>query len=185
MTDTMTDEEPLTDEDVAALVASAEADGQCEHPGCTLPRRPYGGKGKRPTTCEQHRPGAPKGGSPVGRSPKAADAKMIAGLEELVTLVGMGVSFWDAYDGQVICAGAAPLARQLVSMGDQYPAVKRVLAKVAGGAVTAQSGLGLTMVVAQMAVPIMVHHGTLPADRMPSMLMRFAPVEATTADPAP
>lgn len=116
-------------------------------------RFPLGGRkrAERDKVEPKRGPGRPKGSTSI--------AKLRTGLIQQFTLIGIGVTAFNPYDGKVILTNAEGLADNLCKVAEQNPAVRRALE----GLLVAGVWSGLALSAAAIAVPIMANHKLLPA----------------------
>jgi len=95
------------------------------------------------------------------RSGKGATyAQIQEGLESFVTMIGVGVRMaGDEYCGDRILTQGPALTDSLVELSKQNPNVKRMLASLSQTSVWG----GVIIASASLVLPIMAHHGLVPA----------------------
>lgn len=118
----------------------------------------YGGRGRHPRFCAEHKPGGKSTGSRQPRQTKSLKA-IEDSLAGVYTFVGMGVGFVDQFDGTVICDAAGNLATSWVQLAASNDAWRKRLEKFCTG-----TGIGTVIFAhAMVAVPILQHHKMLPS----------------------
>lgn len=116
----------------------------------------YGGRGRPPTRCDEHRRQKAKTNAP--KSPSGSMRGVEEGLRELYTFIGMGVSMVDPIDGMTIASQADKLAHSWILAAESNPKLKKTLIKLTQG-----SGIGAVVIAhAMVAYPILEHHNLLP-----------------------
>lgn len=110
-------------------------------------------------TAPKQSPAQGKPGRPAGYSPKGAElTKIRTGLVMTFTMLGMGISMADTYDGTVIATNAERLADAWTQVAEQNARVRKVLLTMLEGSAWGNA----IMITAVVAIPISVHHGALP-----------------------
>ena len=119
----------------------------------------YGGRGRHPRFCDEHKPGRSSTGSGKGSGRQTKSLKAIEdSLAGVYTFVGMGVGFVDQFDGTVICDSAGNLAQSWVQLAASNDAWRKRLEKFCTG-----TGIGTVIFAhAMVAFPILQHHKLLP-----------------------
>lgn len=114
------------------------------------------------------------------RNTKKGDSELISGLTSTVELLGVGVSFLDEFDGDVIHDKATIIAEAFVELSHHNPRVRKLLEQL----VTGSAWGGVLMVVGtEVALPIAIHHGMLPEPINSVMAeARDIPVKANKGD---
>lgn len=129
-----------------------EAPYRCEVCGTSLT---YGGRGRKPRFCDEHK----RNGKPAGtRSSSGSMAALERQLGDLYRSLGMGVTMVDPESGFEIVGAADKLAHSWIVLAETNPKVKRFLVKLTTG-----SGVG-AVIFAHGAVllPILQRHDMLP-----------------------
>lgn len=110
------------------------------------------------------------------------DAGLRDGLTTALSMIGMGVSTFEPFDGAVILAKAEETAEALDRIAQTSPAVARALNVFAKGGAHG-TPIALALAVAPIAVPILHHHGLLPEHPLvDSMASELVPPEAKLAE---
>jgi hypothetical protein len=119
-------------------------------------------------------------GKAKSTSSKKGDTDLIAGLTSTVELLGVGVSFLDEYDGDIIHEKATIIAEAFVELSHHNPRVRKLLEQL----VTGSAWGGVLMVLGtEVALPIAIHHGMLPEPINSVMAeARDIPVKAKKGD---
>lgn len=114
------------------------------------------------------------------KSSKKGDAELIDGLTSSVELLGVGVSFLDEFDGDLIHDKARLIAESLVELSHHNPRARKMLEQL----VTGSAWGGVAMVLGkEIALPIALHHGVLPEPFNTAMAeARDIPVKANKGD---
>lgn len=106
------------------------------------------------------------GSSEKPRAPRApSSTNLKKSLQDTFTLIGVGVTAVNQYDGAVILKNAEGLAKSLDHLANENPSVKRALESML---VASAWGAVLTSCAA-ISVPVAANHGLLP----PHMAMLF------------
>lgn len=114
----------------------------------------YGGRGRHPRFCDDHKPGKATSGPRVGTSMKAIEDSLV----QMYGFLGMGVAMFDPFAGMTITSDAEKLAASWIVLANSNPKVKKFLQKATTG-----GGIGAVLIAhAMVAVPIALHHGVLP-----------------------
>lgn len=146
-----TDRTPVEGRDEA--LPGLEAD-----PAPDRPKRP-----RRPRAAASSTPGDKPARERKDRAPRAPRAPRTTPLRprltEAIGGLGLVVSVFDAYDGQVILAGADQLATSLDALAKENDNVRRALES----ALTGSAWGGVLFAATAIALPIMAHHGLVPA----------------------
>jgi hypothetical protein len=115
----------------------------------------------------------------TGRA-KKGDSDLVAGLTSSVELLGVGVSFLDEFDGDLIHDKAQLIAESLVELSHHNPRARKMLEQLVMG--SAWGGVALTLG-KEIALPIALHHGVLPEPFNSAMAdARDIPVKASKGD---
>jgi hypothetical protein len=131
----------------------------CEEPGCGT-ELTYGGRGRKPKRCPEHKRGA----TPSDRPPKSSTPKGIerikADIRQVMFVTGVAVTPYDQYDGAVLIGSANKVADSFALLALKFPEFRKWLEKGGDGMMWVQIIMGLSSV----AIPILAHHGVLPID---------------------
>lgn len=126
----------------------------------------YGGRGRPPTRCPEHRKGTPSTPGTTGQGRRAPSTKANREAAELAAKLDRGMSKasvfvapFDIYDAGAIFAAKGPIVEQYEAVLATHDAW-RLWAKEMGGT---GSVAGLIVAVAIGAAPIAAHHGLIPA----------------------
>ena len=119
-------------------------------------------------TAPKRKRGRPKGSTNASKLLPVSDIK--DGISSFLSLLGMGVSMVDAYDGSVIIKGAEPLADSIAQMAAKDKKIHAQLTK----ALRAGSYAAVATAAMPMAISIGVNHGVLPP---------FLPIMDTGVEP--
>lgn len=121
----------------------------------------YGGRGRKPKYCDEHKKNAPKGTrtSSTGRKSSGWQKSLADSLTAQVTGIGVAVSMFDRFDGLSIINGAENLSTSLVTVAENNDKVRRALETF----VTGSTWAGVAVAVTQIAFPILMHHNIIPA----------------------
>lgn len=140
---------------------ASDFDYACETCGKELT---YGGRGRKPRFCAEHkknaaqRPAMPR----VSRSQKWQQP-LAEALTAQFAAIGMIVYTFEQFDGTAIMQGSPALSGSLVAVAETNDGVRRALETLVQTGAWAQ----VAMSVAAIALPILHHHGKIPA--MPFM----------------
>lgn len=149
----------FTDPDIVEnFVSSDDSPYRCEV--CAAPLV-YGGKGRPPVRCSEHKRNKSSG---IGKRTSSGNMKALeAAVADMYRALAMGVTMLDTFDGMAIAQGAESLAHSWIVLAETDPKVKKFLVKVTTG-----SGWGAVIVAhALVALPIIEHH-----DMMPKILQK-------------
>jgi hypothetical protein len=124
----------------------------------------YGGRGRKPKFCADHKSGNKSNGPTVSRTARWQQPLAEALHAQFMT-IAMVVMVFDQYDGQVIMQGSPQLAQSLIAVAEANPSVRRGLETF----VTAGAWAQVASATAAIALPIMAHHGIIPSIKMPKM----------------
>lgn len=125
----------------------------------------YGGRGRKPKRCAEHKTGARSGKTPARASGGRWQQPLTDALTQQFVMVGMMVYPFENFDGQTIITGSPQLATSLVGVAEQSPAVRDALQKL----VTTGAWAQVAAAVAAIAIPICMHHGIMPKMKIPGM----------------
>lgn len=125
----------------------------------------YGGRGRKPKRCADHKAGSRKSGGAVRSSGGRWQQPLQDALTSQFVMVGMMIYPFENFDGQTIITGSPALAQSLVGVAEQSPAVRDALQKF----VTAGAWSQVAAAVAQIAIPIAMHHKIIPTMKIPGM----------------
>lgn len=137
----------------------------------------YGGRGRHPKYCDEHKPRR-SSGSPRSTSRGKGTAQIRKDLHDTFLGVGALLVSVDQYDAAVVIASAPRLADTLGTMADQYPEFRKFLEEGNKSVVWLQLGIA----VSALAIPIMAHHGILPMDERDAFV-RFHGDPSRAANP--
>jgi len=135
----------------------SDFDYACETCGKELT---YAGRGRKPRFCKEHkanaasRPAMPR----VSRSQKWQQPLSEA-LTAQFAAVGLLVYSFEQFDGQCIIQGSPNLSASLVAVAETNDAVRRALETLVQTGAWAQ----VAMATATIVLPILHHHGKIPA----------------------
>lgn len=160
--ETMSDDIPPTTED----------DLTCEVCGKPLI---YGGRGRKPTRCDEHKRNKATGGGTRRSNSKLGALE--ANLKSNFSTIGTMVFMVNQFDGQVILERSEDLAKSLVAVAEQNPKVRQALENM----MTASAWSQVVMVGASIAIPIAANHGLLPS----AVMNTFARNAATNTEDVP
>jgi len=124
---------------------------------CGLPLE-YAGRGRKPTVCKRGEGCRANEGSVTARRTSGDVEKIRQGMLELYLTVGIGVNFFDQFDGMVVAQNAPKLADSWAALAEKDPKVRKALMKM----LTGTSWSAVLIAHAMVAVPIMQHHKLIP-----------------------
>lgn len=140
------------------LKAAATPEYACEVCGKELI---YGGRGRKPTRCDEHKRNAGKTTGGNGGTSKGQVKLIEESLTQCYLMVGLGLSAVPkcALDGQLVASNAAMMAHSWAQMAETDPKLRKALMKLISAA-----GWG-TVIAAHLPVVlgIMGNHNMLPA----------------------
>lgn len=148
----------------AADVDPLHDDTLCVVDGCGKPRKAYGGRGKRPTKCDDHslRPGVKGTGEPRA---KAWKETMAVQLNAQMVGIGMLVGQINEFDGMAIINGSENFVARTIELAEADPKFRKGVENALKGNAYA----GWVVSIAAIAVPILANHKMLPAKMMAMM----------------
>lgn len=139
---------------------SYESDATYRCVDCGTPLT-YGGKGRPPTRCDEHKKSGSKGSrdsSPRGASGSVGLRAFRENFTQRGTEIGIMVSALNEIDGLAIIAGVDDVADSLIAMAQTNPKLKARLERAG----SKMGLLGLVASVAGVAIPIACNHGVIP-----------------------
>lgn len=125
----------------------------------------YGGRGRKPTKCKQHKAGSTRAVGPSTARASRWQQPLAEALNAQFVGIGLVTMAFDPFDGQIIMKGAPALSESLIRLAEANPSVRRGLEQF----VTAGAWSGVAMAVASIAMPIMMHHRIIPTINLPGM----------------
>lgn len=136
-------------------ISADDAPYRCEVCGTSLE---YGGRGRKPRFCAEHKKGASKSASGSGKA-TASMQVLENNLADIYRGLGMGVSLVDPVSGMEIASAADKLAHSWITLAESNPKVKKFLIKLTTG-----SGVGAVVIAhGTVAYPILARNGMLPS----------------------
>lgn len=145
------DEPPVLED-----VPEDESPDICQIPGCNE-SLVYGGRGRRPRFCDEHKPNKSKS-TVTKRRTTAWQANLHQQLLGTIGTVGIAVMAFNQFDGMCVMNGADNLAKSLVGVAEINPSVRKALE----AAMTATAWSSVAVAIAGIAIPIAANHGVLP-----------------------
>jgi hypothetical protein len=149
----------------ASAPAPSDTDRDVVKPGFGLPPRTDApsdsGEVRRPRGRPKGSKNKPKDDQPI--SVPARGTSLKKSLQDTITLIGVGVSVANKYDGAVILKGAEGLAKNLDHLANENPAVKRALESM----LTASAWGAVITSGATIAIPIACNHRLAPPTLAP------------------
>lgn len=148
----------------------------CDFPGCTTKARTKQGLGthrwaahglragdKAPAASSSPSSGTSSpggaGNKPPTPPPFVADKPLAQRLQGSIGLIGVGVGMFEPYDGAVIQKGAKSVAEALDVFCQQYPDARKYVEMIC----LDSPAIGLLLALLPIVLPILKHHGLLPA----------------------
>lgn len=133
---------------------------ECAEPGCAnAVVKPERGRTSR--YCPEHKRGgdkAPKIDTPRAASwPKAREIE--TALTRYVALIGSGVTFINAADGEAVILHGPAVVHEIVELGRNDKRIRRALELLS---MPGKYG-PLTLAIASLALPLLANHGLIPS----------------------
>lgn len=152
----MSDFSPISESTVPLDTPPASRDDgvlRCEQ--CGTGPLYYGGRGRKPRFCDEHKPNKGSSSASAGGSL----GQLQSSVEQFYLFIAMGISMVDPYDGMVIGNKAPDLAKAWVDLARTNPKVRKMLQRMTTG-----SGTGAIVMAHAMTIyPILEHHEMLPS----------------------
>lgn len=128
----------------------------CQHPGCPNTLE-YGGRGRRPRFCEEHKTASSSGSTKGTRwanraTVESALTSLFAGTSFVVTMV-------NPADGKVIATGGKAVTQELLKLGDIDKQWRKVLDKLAA---PGKYGPLVIVTFTTIIIPLCANHNLLP-----------------------